>query len=335
MNNAATRLSEESTKSERPKIVLRPLAVTDLSLRYARRLEGNKIIHYRISSIPAIIGVPGFDAFSLVKEHILEFEPDAEIELADSIKNPEGLFGDASHILTPQIRAELEKRKMNCQLMQYLEIPNGPGFLQKVAHFASRFESLKRYIPSKYLQRRVSPASYLSYTYEQPDEAKAFEAMRQDLQTLSDRGLIMGHLVLPSTIYLADTVGSGVATKAVFCFLFVDQHKLMTQLGLTSLVDMPRLPLREIGVRSENFEGSLGQHISNGQAYEIEEVGVNLGTTEANRKAYEQNYLANRHIVNDVANHQRAALKDHVVQTESANTDDRKVHVNIKISKPE
>lgn len=320
----------------RPKVVLRPLAVTDLSLRYARRLEGNKIIHYRISSIPAIIGVPGFDAFSLVKEHILEFEPSAQVELADSFKISEGLCGDVSaQVLTPQIKADLEKRKVNAQLLQYLEIPNGPGFFQKIAHFVSRFPRLKKYIPSKYLQRRVSPASYLSYTYEQPDEAKAFEALRQDLQILSDRGLILGHLVMPSTIFLADTVGSGVLTKAVFCFLFVDQHKLMTQLGLDSLVNMPRLPLREIGVKSENFEGSLGQHIV-GQNYEIEEVRVDLGTSDANRKAYEQNYLANRHIVNDVANRQRDSLKDHVVQSESTyDSDERKVYVNIKVSKPE
>lgn len=333
MNNAATRISEESPKAERPKIVLRPLAVTDLSLRYARRLEGNKIVHYRISSIPAIIGVPGFDAFSLVKEHILSFEPDAQVELADSFKMPEGLCGDVSaQVLTPHLRAELENRKVNAHLMQYLEIPDGPGFLQKVAHYASRI-GLKKYVPSRYLQRRVSPASYLSYTYEETDEAEAFAALRRDLQILADRGLILGHLAIPSTMYLADTVGSGVLTKAVFCFPFVDQHKLMTQLGLDSFVNMPKLPLREIGVKSENYEGGLGQHISNGQSYEIEEVRVDLGTSESNRKAYEQNYLENREYVNDAASRQREAMDETTVSVESFAGDDRKVHIVTKFSK--
>jgi len=328
-------LDDMCRAAARPKIVLRPLAVTDLSLRYARNLGDGKIIHYRVSALQSILGVPGFDPFTMVKDHILEFEPSAEVELADSLKISDGLVGDVSaKVLTPQIRADLEKRKMNCQLMQYYDIPNGPGFFQKLAHFASRFPRLKRYIPSKYIQRRVSPASYLSYTYEAPDEELAIKAMRQDLQILSDKGLILGHIVLPSTLYLADTVGSGVHTKALFCFLFVDQHKLLKELGLDSLVKMPKLPLRELGIRSENLEGGLGQHLSNGRNYQIEEVSIEMGMSEASRKAYVQNYLQNREIVNEAAARQNEDLKNTTVSVESfTSEDDRKVRVHAKFSK--
>lgn len=325
------------------KVSLIPLAITDLSLRYARRISENKIIHYRVSAIQSIVGVPGFDPFTSVKEHILEFEPNAEVELADSIahdrirKNYNLSVQDISNkVLTPKLRTALGKR-VEAHVYQYLStfsFQEAFTFKEKVASIASRI-GLEKYIPSKYKLRRVSCASYLSYTYEEQDEALAVEAMRKDLQMLADKGLIIAHLATPSTIFLADTVGSGVASKALFCFLFVDQNKLLKELGLDNILKMPRLPLRELGIRSENFEGSLGYHLSSSRNYQIEEVAVASYPIEANRQAVIQSYLGSRELVNEIANRQRDALKDHSVQTESVTAEDGKVHVNMKISKPE
>ena len=100
------------------KIILRQLAISDLCLSFARRMEGNKIIHYTMSYLSKMMGA---DPEQLVTEFIRKTEPDAEIEF---VKAPthEGPFATPAFSFLdkePKIKAALQKFQSYQQLYQY------------------------------------------------------------------------------------------------------------------------------------------------------------------------------------------------------------------------
>lgn len=334
--------------SQTEKVELIPLAITDLSIKYARRLEGNKILHYRVSSIALLSGFAG-DPFKTVSEYIFKNEG-LEAVLVQNANQSKGAL--EAHDLSnkvladfPSIRRALSQKRVTSQLYQYNKLMtfadrarqstthvDRQGNIHQVKR-TSRFLiglnlladklGLLSLIPSKYSTyiRQVVPVTYLTYSYEETDEVKAIHAMQEDLQRLHQRGLIMGHLSMPSTITMADTVGAGVARKVLFCFVVVDLNKLCAQLE-KSPIDLPRKPLTELlGVKGEAFEGELGYNLTSGK-YEIEIVDVNPRdqmTAERIQQAVQLNYLQNVDHVNDVARKMSSYINNSVIETSSEN----------------
>lgn len=348
------------------KVELIPLAVVDLSFRYARHMGDKKIRHYKVSAISALMGelVKPLDQ---VAEFIRKTEPDAEISVRETrryMKNdPDG--SDSSMIIddvtdkvcTRKLRKQLLRKKVNGQIFQYEE-PMSPADARRFNStpivnkwgvetdelpptyklsigdwlaYAAFKVGLGKLVPPKHKVRKVTACTYLSYRYDEGQEKEAYGVLYQDLKILSDRGLIQGHLTMPSTLSLADTVGSLRMPKVIFCFLFVDTNKLAEQLG-KSLLDLPRNPTSLIGVKGETLEGGIGPSISEMVDYEIEEVEVSSETPNKSRQAYLDNYVETRDAVNEVAKRANALREEVNVETE-AFTQDRQVHVNMKITK--
>lgn len=66
------------------KVTLRPLSISDLSVRYARALEGNKIVHYRVGAHDLLISkFSNKSPLDLVKEHIIATEGPTEFEVLE------------------------------------------------------------------------------------------------------------------------------------------------------------------------------------------------------------------------------------------------------------
>lgn len=103
------------------KIIIRQLALSNLSLSFARRMEGNKIIHYTMSYLSKMMGA---DPEQLVTEFIRKTEPDTEIEFAPYSPNSPMVPADDFLNKEPAIKAALEQLKINCIVHQYHAYPN-------------------------------------------------------------------------------------------------------------------------------------------------------------------------------------------------------------------
>lgn len=348
------------------KVQLIPLAVTDLSMKYARRLEGNKILHYRVSAISRLAGIGGMGAFETVAEYIKQNEGLEAVLVENANKMPTQKGGPievedmTERVLSalPKVRRALKKRTVTGQLYQYTEPMTLKDRENEATSYVDRQGQthqvkktpkwkiivtqafyalgLEKLLPNSIhcAVRRVTPVSYLTYCYEQPDEAKAISQMQEDLKKLQERNLIMGHLTMPSTITMADTVGAGIPRKVLFAFVVVNQPEICRQFNKNPL-ELSRKPLQDLlGVKGESFEGELGYNITPGK-YEIEIVDVNpqaLLTSERIHQAVRLNYLQNVDHVNEAAKRQRDYMKNVHVETSSVNRDG-KVYVDMKISK--
>lgn len=100
------------------KMKLIPLSTTDLSFRYARRMEGNKIAHYCVPFSDVMLGN---DPTESVANFIRETEPDAEIEFAQLPSNTAPHTSPAGDFLNkePAIKVALEQFQCNSFLYQY------------------------------------------------------------------------------------------------------------------------------------------------------------------------------------------------------------------------
>ena len=347
------------------KVQLVPLAVTDLSMKYARRIDERRIVHYRVSAISHISGMGG-DAFGAVSEYIRQFEG-LEVELVQNANQAkksgnEMDVEDMTHKVLSgmsSVRKALQKRNISSTFYQYTEpmyfadreneptsYIDGQGQVHqskktpkwKIAITRAAYAvGLQNFLPSSIHCeiRRVIHVSYLTYCYEETDEAKAIAAMREDLKALHDRGLIMGSLTMPSAITMADTIGAGVLRKVLFCFVVVNIPKLLRQVRKNPL-EVSRKPLSEfLGIKGESFEGELGHNITPGK-YEIEIVDVNphtLLTSDRIHEAVYLNYLQNVPHVNEAALRQHDYLKIHDIQSSSSHIDDRHIQVDVKFFK--
>lgn len=261
---------------------------------------------------------------------------------------------DVSHIVLKNrtdIEFSLAQRKMDSVLHQYNEDPTPlrSKFLSPITTFINKglckingllrdfqlkdldLERLDRfeYLNLKYFQipllpmygmiRKISPCSYIAVGFEEDDIQEAVETFLQDLKILNDRDLIMGHLCMPSMILLADIVGSGKVSCVLFCFLFVDQTKLMKECGVDSYQDLPRKPLTLVGVKNEVEEGGINYLNGKepGYKYEIEVVNVTIGTPEGARQAHIDNYNDTIGLVNEVAK----KAKEKIEETKVLNKD--------------
>ena len=271
----------------------------------------------------------------------------------------------------PEIRKSLEQRKIQGCLHQYNECSDPwkakwltpiTGFinywtigkinsllykfqspnLQDLKDGMDRFEYLNEVnnikllptLPMWGMVRKVTPCQYLTVAFEEDEVEAATASLINDLKILNDKELIMGHLALPSMILLADTIGSGKKTCALFCFLFVDMDKLMKLTNVDGPLNMPKKPLRLLGVKNECFEGEINflNGVDPRSKYEIEEVFVVGGmSAEKAHKVQVDNYNETVGFVNEVAKKAREDLQK--IKKVSSNSETRggQVHVNVTV----
>lgn len=338
------------------KVQVIPLAVIDLSMRYARRMEGNKIRHYRVPALQSMVGGPS--AQETLTDFIKEQEgQDVEVEFLPSLSSKLGnsalqVEDISDRVLKglPRVRQALEKNRVKGQLYQYIDYP----LLDRVLDYVEdKFKSIRAKFMVKFsdsmnyrvfqVNRRskhcITPCTYLSYSYFQSNEQEAIDRLREDLKILHKHKLIMGHLAMPCSMNLADTYGSGDLPKVLFCFLFVDQNKLAKVLGKNSVLELEALSLKYLGVNSENHEGGIGHMIDQGK-FEIEEVEVGMGFSDKARQAMIKSYEESREEVNAAAARQTERLKKESYEVKSAHLQDEngnrvwnKIEVKIDLKK--
>lgn len=158
--------------------------------------------------------------------------------------------------------------------------------------------------PIPHYVRRCTGCSYLAISFEEGQEELAARTILEDLRILDKNKLIMAHLALPSTILLADVVGSGKKYYSMFCFLFVDPDKLAKLINKAP-VEMTGLQLSLIGVKNETPESGTGNKIYT--EYDIEEVLVS-SSGYAHRE-YVQSYLDSVDEINEIASGMAEAIK--------------------------
>lgn len=296
-------------------IKLRRVALDDISVKYARDLGSNKLKHYVVSYVGSIILNKTYDELVLdfvSKELNI---PTTEIEILDGLKSApnEALVEEATDVLEylPKIKKALKKVKTNSQLYQYnkrtrfwllwtLLYPlasilnpllrrldgfywkhqwkKGGGVPEDRFEYLSAVKNIKhiREIPTSTYVRHVEPCHYLSVEFEEQDRDKAVKILQEDLKILQNHKLIIGHLQMPFTMKLPDSIGSGHRTMILACFLFIDSDKFYKIVNKTPF-DVPYLALNKLlGLKTENFEGSATAlpQLSPRNKYEIEQISV-------------------------------------------------------------
>jgi hypothetical protein len=266
-------------------IELRRIAVIDLNITYARKLEGNKIRHYRIDYTQHILSkMAQLSDIDILKTFIEKEEGEpVEIKMLPTVYDgqypagtgKEGLVEgaalqvkDVTDILlkdNPEIKKSLKKNKVKSLLYQYNEkVPLSKRIFNPFKRFVNFFiyqinkvlaklqgSSIEEihhyekwgsfvdvrqvpYLQTRYpIEKHVVPCTFLTVAFEEQDLEKAAATLVADLKKLNDEGLIMGHLAMPSMILLADTIGSGQNVYSLYCFLFVDNNKILEKAGKT------------------------------------------------------------------------------------------------------
>jgi len=320
--------------------VLSPLPVTDLSMRYARLMSENKIRHYVVSYSAGMMSIfSGSSPENLVREYIQKNEGIQNVVFTSNIPihredksestvtvgNPLQVT-DVSEILNGE-KAILKSLK---KFKSYSLIHQEAMYKTRVHRFLSTiiwrfnealswlntvfgkdvfsFISSRKVNEGYYVQ--IHPVRFIAVAFEEQDRQEAIDSLINDLRILQEHDLIMGHLVMPSTLRLADIVGSGRSPQVLFCFPVINELKLQKALGKTAL-EMPRLPLTELGVRHENNEGDAKwlNDITPEKKYQVEIVEISSESSTAHEK-YIENYKANVPFVNEIAASHREALKE-------------------------
>lgn len=321
--------------SQNETIQLVPIAITGLSLQYARRMEGNKFKHYTLPYVSLIL--KDKTPQQRVIEYVQEENPGANVVILDAKRIPLEVGGSIHSPLdlSKEVLSSSKTRKAynqfasKSQIHQYVHYDS---FLDKVvAHTVSKLNSfislfigvnpyngrpkeIVKY-PKNYY-KRVTCCRFLCYLYDEDQEQQAIDKLKKDLDLLADKDLLMGHLAKPSAIYMADTVGSLVLRKAIFAFIFVDDQKLCKLLDC-EMLSLPKDALKRLGIDSETPEGGIGPSLEGMRQYEIEEVMVGVMPSEEARQAHVDSYLESREAVNQIAKAANDSHSQYNVEKES------------------
>jgi len=302
-----------NTKQAKRSVYLKPLAVNDLSLKYARVFE-DKIVHYRASILGADLGLNA-------RKKVTEFIKNAEGEETEVVflDKPHEKLKVSAHPLNvknvsdqlldgyPKLRKALKKRKIHALLDQYQDYTSfwdrlSDKFNYYYGEFLIKVFGKYRYYEAKAI-KSIAAVRFISYAYEERDEEQAFEALLNDLRILYRLGLIRGTLAMPSTLNLADTVGAGQERRVVFCFLSIDEQKLRDLVGKPNPLEHGRIALHEILIGGESREGEIGQWINGNpeEKYKIETIDVYQHESDNSRKAHIDAYLEGLDTINKVS----------------------------------
>jgi hypothetical protein len=325
-------------------IILRPVAITDLNVKFARDMGNNKVRHYSVSHTAMLVNhFTDKTPQDMVRDYIYETEntldvefvpPTAQDRAVAALLNfvdvnrtkfgPELMVKDVTDIILkndkPLLRALLKTRAT--QLLHMHTYYN--NFLEKA--YDQIASLINRYVISPLIScgllgfyshmrllgtKRMAPVKFMSVAFRADQVEMAVDVLLNDLKKLEDRGLILGHLVMPSIIQLADTVGIGSLPYALFCFPIVDEHKLNAIINFSGKdPDTMRLKLSEVGVRCETFEGGIYSFNEKGldADYDIEVIDIEEFNTDQIRLETIKAFEDSKDLVNEVAAKNRKAL---------------------------
>lgn len=328
------------------KIILRPLAVMDLSLSYARPMEGNKIKHYTVRYRYSDEKV---DALALVKEYILKeenleasevefiLEARASFLIPNAPKN-DTIFVKEIDILADFPKTEKALNQKSVKALSYTDIfyPLKHRIVDALAvlinPLLSAINSALRklqglsiesvlienkglflpVVPSYGPERTLHFARYISYAFWSNDFERAKQELASDLNNLASKGLIKGHLTKPTLMALADNYGGEEQLYVVFCFPIIDSKKLEELIGRD--LAWSRKPLIHVGVLGEEIEGGVHNldDVNFDNKYEIERIEVSppgVLTYEQERKTLIDAFEASIPSVNEAAAVTREMIK--------------------------
>lgn len=348
-------------------VELRLLDTIDLAVTFARKMGGNKIRHYRLTTADLLVAkFTDRSAEDIVREYIKK-EENEDVTFLPARSNCVQVRYVSTVVLKdrPDIKRALEKRKITSQIHEY-DVWNHPykrflNPIKKVTNYLIRqVNKLLARIQGTTLQevfsfekwgssvnvnllpyfdecseftRHFSPCHYLTVAFEEGDLEEATQSLLMDLEILNGHGMIIGHLTMPSMILLADKTGSGKSVFALFCFLFVDYEKLQKITNKTPL-EFPENPLSLLGVKNDVHEGSFNylNGVDPSSRYEIETIRIGESTFEENMKLHTDNYADTIDTVNKIAKKASSLMKDIKVvnkQSESFSKHWNQCEVNI------
>ena len=265
-------------------IKLKRLPMTDLNPKYARLLENNVIKHYTVPIIASMVQDTSND-------ELVKFQVSKELGITpEEVQIEEPKQRDAPFARThlsllknhKKIKKELEKIKTNSMLYKYTDNTLLERFITKLGNILNPIiRRLNKFVGIPEIPclvfRKVTPCSFLALTYEESDREEAEKILLNDLKTLSDKGLIMGHLMMPTEFKLANNIGSDQDIYCLACFIFVDYYKMHKILNTTPYT-LKKLPLNNhLGLKTEVFDGSADSGLTGlhpNKKYTVEETSV-------------------------------------------------------------
>jgi len=304
--------------------------MSSLEIVYSRRLTPHRLKHYTFHFSDILFSGKSPDIFAIERIAKLEGIGLDEVEIkGGSLQGPPAeevlKSKEAPSVLEglSKVRKQLLKSKGYGLVHQYLVPKSNPLFcflgrfigslnqlIGKVNLFLARIRCLTiPTLPEPEYDHRMTQATCLSIIFEAEDLEKAVSIFRNDLSTLADRKLIVGHLAMPSMMLLADTVGSGQSTYVMFCYLFLDQDRLAEVPGY--IPNSYKLQLGELlGIKCEGTEGGIGcRDLEPSLKYNIERVCVGSRIQERN-DAHHDSYMESLEQVNKVGKVFADALAD-------------------------
>jgi hypothetical protein len=323
------------------KVILRPVAITDLNIRYARHMGGNKVRHYVLPALvvvkESLIGDDGGKNF--LKHFIAETEGITDVEFVEARHQArhQAKTGQSAPLILEDVTDLVFNQPGDSKVVRSLKKLSAKQLIVEYHWYSSIFGKLydkfiafpwnrllfrfnfwsTRFaaLDCKY-QHKFHRVKSLTVACKLDELHRAFEVLRQDLCTLNDLGLIEGHLAMPSVVELADTVGLGKNNVALFCFPVINEQRA-SKLLKKQQFELPNLYLELFNVISETPEGEIGylDGVDLKDKYDIEEVQVGsdtfgelLLTSDEARDAHISSFENAKDWVNEVSSTQKKQL---------------------------
>lgn len=323
--------------------LLRQLAIVDLNIKFARKLEENKIRHYVVPA--AYLYLNQLEANKpvslIVKEYIKQTEGiDVEFEPSQDTNKPLKLTDVSNSILVGRNDITKALKKLKSQSMIHQTISYGTftdklkAFINQnvinpinrtifriktgtsISNYGLRFAyGTIPYFTVTTKTNTVHLTHHIAVAFEEDQFVDASEVFVRDLSILTKNKLILGHLVMPSIMPLADTVGDGKKTYVLFSSIVIDstvKNKLLGQDG----------KLSSLGVQYECPEGGINylDGVDPRSKYEIEEVNLMEGMHSKNNDVVIQNYNAIREESNRAARDMKTNMDNFDIEKSSQHT---------------
>lgn len=177
-------------------------------------------------------------------------------------------------------------------------------------------------LPVAGYRRQVTVCRFFSVVFDESYREQAVEMFRNELTILASKNLIIGHLAMPFTMQLADTVGVSENTFVLCCFLFLDDQKLAKIAGKKSFGEECSKPgfLNEIlGLKSEAPEGATGFQFR--KHYDMEYVYVCADEAKERQAAYLKSYEEQQEAMKKI-NKRNVKIIKHQKETSAAHKAD-------------
>lgn len=278
-------------------ILLRPVAVTDLNIKYARDMGNNKLRHYVVPAMTAVAKqMTGETVQQAIRDFIAKTEGITDIVFDEEESQGVSFEQTEDGVALGAMMSPVEVSKIvlhrDREIGKALLKTKAYQMIHQTNYYPTRFHALmdrmrdtyNGFVPSinKLLyklqgadyalhnpfvrqlphaplrfERVLNLVHFISVAFEANDTEKALEALRNDLRILNRAGVIMGHLAMPSVLRLANLTGFG-NYYVLFCFPIIDAKRLQKVTKKGPLEIPHRLPLNALlGTKYETLEGGV------------------------------------------------------------------------------